>query len=153
MTTGAKKFFVREIRLTPEEQAQIEQQWGWRAQESFYRFYIGRDEQGKIVSAVTFLTEFTIHGPMRVAVALGPDGTVRDAQIVEVTEEISTWARALIAERFTKRFVGLTSQGHFGSHHGGDQENMVAFYGDVAARLIHHGTILFQVAFLNRGET
>ena len=107
MTTGAKKFFVREVKLTPEEQRGLKTQWGWRADEPFYRFYLGRDESGRIVSAVTFLTDFTIHGPVRVAVALGPDGKVKDARIIEVTEEISTWTKALINGRFGHQFVGL----------------------------------------------
>ena len=79
MTSGAKKHFVREVKLTPEEQRAIASQSGWRADESFYRFYLGRGEGGQIVSAVTFMTEFTIHGPMRVAVSLGGDGKVKEA--------------------------------------------------------------------------
>ena len=51
------------------------------------KFYVGRDEQGRMVAATVFLTEFTIHGPVRVAVALGPDGKVKGATVVELTEE------------------------------------------------------------------
>jgi hypothetical protein len=36
--------------------------------------------------------------------------------------------------------------------HSMSQENMVLFYGEVAARLIQHGAILFDITFLKRGE-
>jgi hypothetical protein len=106
------------------------------------------------VSAVTFVTEFTIHGPVRVAVALGPGGKVKDARIVEVTEEVSTWVRPLMRGGFVQQFVGLDSRGNFTipGLHSVSQEYMVHFYGEVAARLIQHGAILFDVTFLERGE-
>lgn len=154
MTTGATKYFVREVKLTPEEKRAIESQWGWKADEPFYRFYVGRDANGQIVSAVTFLTDFTIHGPMRVAVAIGPDGKVKDARIIEVTEEVSNWVQALNAGKFVQQFVGLDSRGKFvmPASHSMSQENMLLFYGEVVARLIQHGAILFDVTFLKRGE-
>jgi hypothetical protein len=153
MTTGARKYFVREVKLTPEEQRLIASKWGWNADEPFYRFYLGRDEKGRIVSAVTFLTEFTIHGPVRVAVALGPEGKVKGARIIEVTEEISTWVRPLTSG-FLQQFVGLDSRASFAmpASHSKAQEDMVHFYGEVAARLIQHGAILFDITFLKREE-
>lgn len=154
MTTGAQKYFVREVRLSLEEQRAIQSQWRWLPEDSFYRFFIGRDESGQLVSAVTFLTEFTIHGPVRVAVGLGPDGKVKDARIVEVTEEISNWVRPLMGSGFVKQFVGQDSRGSFAmpASHSMSQENMVHFYGEVAARLIQHGAVLFDVTFLKRGD-
>ena len=86
MTGGASKFFVREVRLTPAERGAIRQQWGWQPDDDLYRFYLGRNDAGELVAAVIFLTEFTIHGPVRVAVGLHPDGTVKDAQVMELTE-------------------------------------------------------------------
>ena len=154
MTTGAKKYFVREVRVTPEEQRAMQSHWGWRTDEPFYRFFVGRDENGRLVSAVTFLTEFTIHGPIRVAVALGADGKVKDARIVEVTEEITTWVRPLMSGGFVQKFVGLDSHGNFAipASHAISQENMVQFYGEVVARLIQRAAILFDVTVLKRGE-
>src|SRR5438046_8805601 len=87
LLAGARRFFVREVRLTAAEKQAIRQQTGWTPEDDFYRFYIGRDDQGRIVAATVFLTEFTIHGPVRVAVALGPDGKVKCATVVELTEE------------------------------------------------------------------
>ncbi|PYM64920.1 MAG: hypothetical protein DME11_11970, partial [Candidatus Rokuibacteriota bacterium] len=41
LLAGAQRFFVREVRLSRSEQAQIKQQTGWTPDEDFYRFYLG----------------------------------------------------------------------------------------------------------------
>ncbi|MGH7830629.1 MAG: hypothetical protein ACREP8_10675, partial [Candidatus Binatia bacterium] len=102
LTAGAKRFFVRETKLADSELAAIRKQWGWRPDETFYRFYLGRDEQGRLVSAVAFLTEYTIHGPVRVAVGIGADGKVNGALVVELTEETYPWLKPLIDRNFTQ---------------------------------------------------
>ena len=153
MTGGAKKFFVREVKLTSEEQALIQKQWGWKPDEEFYRFYLGRDDQGKLIGAVAFLTEFTIHGPVRVAVGLGPDGKVKGAQVVELTEETYPWLKPLIDHDFTRDYVGQDSRASFamGPRHTGGHDNMGLFYGEIVANLIQRGVILFEVTVLKRG--
>src|SRR5881396_1097519 len=50
LLAGAQRFFVREVRLSRSEQAQIKQQTGWTPDEDFYRFYLGRDGQGRLVA-------------------------------------------------------------------------------------------------------
>src|SRR5581483_11708856 len=96
---GARKFFVREVRLSDAERAAIRRTSGWSPDEDFYRFYLGRDADGRLVAAAVFVTDFTIHGPVRVAVALGPDGRVRGATVVEVTEETYPWVKPLIDQQ------------------------------------------------------
>src|SRR2546426_4881295 len=113
LLSGAQRFFVREVRLSPAEQAAIKQQTGWIPDEDFYRFYLGRDAQGRLVGATIFVTEFTIHGPVRVAVSLGPDGKVRGAQVVELTEETYPWVKPLIDLDFARDYAGPDSRGHF----------------------------------------
>jgi hypothetical protein len=154
MAGEAKKFFVREIKLSPEEREIIKKQVGWQADEEFYRFYLGRDDQGKIVTAVAFLIEFTIHGPVRVAVGVGPDGKVKGAKVVEMSEETYPWLKPLIDEDFTRSYIGLDSHGSFtiGGDQGGGQENMTLFYGQIVANLIQRGATLFEITVLKRGE-
>src|SRR2546427_11616484 len=113
MTGGATKFFVREVRLTAEERGTIRQQWGWPAEDELYRFYLGRDAAGQLVAAVIFLTEFTIHGPVRGAVGLNPDGTVKDAKVVELTEETLPLPQGLLNQNLTQDYVGRDSRGNF----------------------------------------
>ena len=154
MTSGAKKFFVREVQLSPEERGVIQKQVGWQAAEEFYRFYLGRDDEGKAVAAVIFLTEYTIHGPVRVAVGVGPDGKIRDARVVEITEESYPWLKPLIDQDFTRDYVGRDSRASFGL---GEQftktpmESMPHFYGHIVASLIQRAAVLFDVAILKRG--
>jgi hypothetical protein len=155
MTSGAKKFFVREVRLTSEEREAIQRQWGWRPEDERYRFYVGRDDAGQLTAAVIFLTEFTIHGPVRVAVGLGPDGTVRDATVVELTEETYPWLKPLIDQDFTRDYAGKGSRDRFGVSERmarAGLESMPQFYAQVVAGLIQRATILFDVTVLKRGE-
>lgn len=150
---GARRFFVREVRLSPGERQAIRKQWGWSAEEEFYRFYLGRDEGGRLVAATIFLSEFTIHGPVRVAVGIGPDGKIKGASVVELTEETYPWLKPLMDHDFVRDFVGRDTQGTFtlGARHAGAHENMGLFYGQVVASLIQRGAILYEVTVLRRG--
>jgi hypothetical protein len=155
MTGGAKKFFVREVRLSPEEREAMQRQWGWRPEDERYRFYIGRDDAGQLTAAVIFLTEFTIHGPVRVATALGPDGKIKHATVVELTEETYPWLKPLMDQGFTQDYAGRGSQGSFGVSERWARaglESMPQFYAQVVASLIQRATILFDVTVLKRGE-
>lgn len=149
---GSRKYFVREIRLSPQERAALRQQVGWSPDEDFYRFYLGRNDSGGLVAATVFLTEYTIHGPVRVAVALGPDGKVKGARIVELTEETYPWVRPLIDQNFTQDYVGQDSRGKFalGPRLSGAGEAMTQFYGQIVASLIQRGAALYDVALGKR---
>lgn len=152
LLSGARRFFVREVRLSPDERQAIQRQWNWIPDEDFYRFYVGRDEQGRLLAASIFLTEFTIHGPVRVAVALGPDGKVRGATVVEVTEETYPWVKPLIDRNFTREYVGQGSTGRYLLTEQGRAagDSMTQFYGQIIASLIQRAAILYDVAVAGR---
>jgi hypothetical protein len=153
MTSGATKFFVREVRLTPEERQDIEQRWGWHPEDTLYRFYLGRNAADQLVAAVTFLTEYTLHGPIRVAVGLGPDGKVKNARVVELTEETFPWLKLLIDQNLTQDYVGRDSQASFTLAERFTRarlDNMPSFYGQIVASLIQRAVILFDVTLLKR---
>ena len=153
MTGGATKFFVREVRLTSAERDTMEQQWRWRPEDEIYRFYIGRDDAGNLVAAVTFLTEFTIHGPVRVAVGLGPDGAVKDTRVVELTEETFPWLQPLLDQNFTRDYIGRGSQASFGLHERlmrTAPNSMSQFYGQIVTSLIQRAAALFEVTVRKR---
>lgn len=153
LLTGAKRFFVREVRLSPEERQAIQRRSGWSPEEEFYRFYLGRDEQGRLVTAAIFLTEYTIHGPVRVAVGITPDGRIGGATVVELTEETYPWLKPLLDQNFTRDYVGHDSRGQFGLS---DRlirtqlAEMPLFYAQVVASLIQRGALLFEVTILKR---
>jgi len=151
LLAGARRFFVREVRLTAAEKQAIRQQTGWSPEDDFYRFYIGRDEQGRVVAATVFVTEFTIHGPVRVAAALGPDGKVKGATVVELTEETYPWVKPLLDRNFTRDFVGRDARGTFAVSAGGG-ESMAQFYGQVIASLIQRAAALWETGVIKRGD-
>jgi hypothetical protein len=143
---GARRFFVREVRLSPQERQAIKTQAGWAPDEDFYRFYVGRDAEGQLVAATVFLTDFTIHGPVRVAVAVGPDGKIRGARVVELTEETYPWLKPLLDRDFTRRYVGHGSRERFTLAADTGVNPMTEFYGQIVASLIQRGAILYEVA-------
>ena len=150
LLAGARRFFVREVRLAPAERQAIRQQTGWSPDDDFYRFYVGRDEQNRVVAAIVFVTDFTIHGPVRVAVALGPDGKVKGATVVEVTEETYTWIKPLLDENFTRTYVGRDGRGSLTAP--ARPDSMGRFYAQVIASLIQRAAVLFEVAVVKRGD-
>lgn len=148
---SARRYFVREVRLTSQQKAAIVRNSGWTPDADFYRFYVGRDAQGRLMGAVIFVTEYTVHGPVRVAVSIGPDGTIAGAQVVELTEETYAWLKPLIDREFTRAYVGRGGQAGFGLTEqvtGAHLGSMSEFYAEVVASLIRRGAILFDVAGL-----
>ncbi|HYV66255.1 MAG TPA: hypothetical protein VE964_08425 [Myxococcales bacterium] len=151
LLNGAKRYFVREVRLTPAERQAIKKDSGWGPDEDFYRFYIGRDEGQHEVGAVIFLSEYTIHGPVRVAVALGPDGKVKGAAVAEVSEETYPWVKGLIDRGYLQSFNGRDAHSSFTAE-AGPGSSMPRFYGDVLAGLVHRAALLYEAGVLKRAR-
>jgi hypothetical protein len=153
LLTGAKRYFVREVRVSPDERQALQKQIGWTPDEDFSRFYIGRNDAGQLVAATVFLTEFTIHGPVRVGVALGPDGRAKDARIVEVTEETYAWLRPLVDHGFARDYAGRDSRASVALSErlttiaAGE---MSRFYGQVVVNLVQRAAGLYELAIVRR---
>ena len=144
---GARRFFVREVRLSEKEKAAIRQASGWTPEEDFYRFYVGRDDQERMVGSLVFIGEATIHGSVRVATAFGPDGKVRGASVVELTEETYPWVKPLIDGQFTQDWVGHDSQSRFALSDRlarARSNSMTQFYGEVVANLVRRAALLYE---------
>ncbi len=153
MLSGAGRFFVREVKLSTAERALIQKESGWKPEDDFYRFYVGRDDAGRLVAAMLFLSEYTIHGPVRVAVGIGPDGKVRGATVVELTEETFPWLKPFLDRQFTRDYVGRGTRGsfavseRFGHAHA---DSMPHFYAQIVASLIQRAAVLYDVAFAQK---
>jgi len=144
---GARRFFVREVRLSEKEKTAIKQASGWTPEEDFYRFYVGRDDQERMVGSLVFIGEATIHGSVRVATAFGPDGKVRGASVVELTEETYPWVKPLIDGQFTQDWVGHDSQSRFALSDRlarARSNSMTQFYGEVVANLVRRAALLYE---------
>ena len=156
LLAGARKFSVLEVRLTAEERRSIAKEWHWTPTEDFYRFYMGREEDGKLLGAVVFVTDFTIHGPIEVAVAIDPKGVVRGANVVECTEETYPWVKPLLDLKFDRWYVGQDCRAHCEAMKGGKVDTlhpMCHFYAEVLANLVQKGSVLYDVAVTRRGAT
>jgi hypothetical protein len=141
---AAIRLFVREVRLSPAEREAIRQRAGWNPDDDYYRFYVGRTAEGAPVAAAVFLSEFTLHGPVRVAVAVGPDGKVTGASVVEVTEESYTWVKPVLDSGFLQRFVGRDARSAL-AQTDAVSGSMPRFYAGVIARLIAGAATLYEV--------
>lgn len=151
---GSDRYFVREVRLTDAERAHLEEKLDWKPEEDFYRFFLGRDDAGDLVAAAVFLTETTIHGPVRVMVSLGPDGTIRQARVVEMTEETYAWVKPILDEDLTDDYVGYTAESRFELTERFEEMSlakMPKFYAEIIIDLVARGTALYDLTFLQRG--
>jgi hypothetical protein len=149
LLAGAKRYFVREVRLSGDERDAIRRQTGWTPDEDFYRFYLARDDQGRDLGAVIFLSDYTIHGPVRVATGLAPDGRIRGVRVIEVTEETYPWVKSLVDRGFLDQFAGSDGRATPRST-GIGGSSMVEFYGDVIRGLVQRGAVLHDVAVRRR---
>ena len=149
LLAGARRYFVREVRLTPAERQAVQKDTGWAPDEDFYRFYIGRDEGQHDVGAVIFLTEYTIHGPVRVAVALAPDGKVKGAAVAEVSEETYPWVKTLIDRGYLESFAGRDAHSSFTAS-AGASSSMPRFYSDIIGSLVQRAALLYESGVLKR---
>jgi hypothetical protein len=151
---GSKKLSLREASLTAEERKHVQSTYGWRASDEVHSFYMGRDDAGKLLSASLFMTEATMHGIIRVAVGLTPDGRVKAAEVVEVAEEIHAHMKPLVDRGFTKRFAGLGPGSSFEAPAGAPGSGidaMAQHYESIVARMVQRAVILYDVLVTRRG--
>lgn len=83
---------------------------GWSGGgERDYKFFISRDQNNIILRAVVFVSEFTRHGQVMVAVALDGNGQVTDALVTDVQEEPLEWVEPLLVSNYMAEFKGKDS--------------------------------------------
>lgn len=151
---AATTFHETEVKLTPEQKQALHKEWRFKAEDCAYRVHQGRDAQGRVVGSVVFLTQATIHSPVRVAVGVGQDGRITGVAVLEVSEESYTWVKPLIDQGFTKAYVGQGARGEFKVPEitSGRQRNMQQFYAKVIAFMAQWGAALHETAGLTRTD-
>jgi hypothetical protein len=148
---GAASFRETPVKLTSEQKQALQKQWRFRVEDAALRVHQGRDAQGRVVGWVVFLTQATIHSPVRVAVGVGQDGRIAGVAVVEVSEESYPWVKPLIDQGFAKAFVGLGARGDFEIPEiaSGRQRSMEKFYARVIASMAQWGAVLVETAGLH----
>lgn len=98
--------FLKEVQLTPEQVEQLKTGGYWTSQNTHYKFYLSRDRNNHLLRAMVFVTEFTRHGPVVLAVAFDPRGTIVDARVTDIQMEPLEWMGPLIRGNYMREFVG-----------------------------------------------
>jgi hypothetical protein len=150
---GSTRYFVREVKLAGAEKTLLRKRWGWKADEKFYRFFLGRHDDTSLVATAVFLTDETIHGPVRVVVGLNRDGTVRATRVVELSEESLSWMKPVLDQGLVEQYVGYTSDSSFalgGRFKQMRWPKMSRFYAELVGRLAQRGAALYRVEFLEQ---
>ncbi len=104
------KLFIKQVQLDDSQMQKLKSSGNWNSHETKYQFYVSRDENNSIQRAMVFITEFTRHGPIVVAVALDSKGKVADAMITDIHMETLEWVGPLIRNDFLKEFRGKGSE-------------------------------------------
>ena len=146
---GSTSFAVREVRFSSDQRRRIQDTWSWRPEKDFYRFYLGRDERGERVGAVVFMTDYTMHGPIRIALGVAPDGTVANAAVVEVSEETYKWVKPLAERNLMADFAGQ-ALGSFAAPvrlASMDLTSMSRFYAGLLSNVIRQGLVVYEAGF------
>ena len=150
LLAGAKKFSLREASLTADERKAVQSAYGWRASDDVHNIYMGRDDGGKLQAASLFMTEATMHGVIRVAVGFTPDGRVKGAEVVEVSEEIHAHMKPLMDRGFTKRYAGLGLDSKFEAP-AASGDAMGQHYDSIVSRMVQRAAILYNMLVTKRG--
>jgi hypothetical protein len=147
---GAATFQPARLSLTPQQKQALKREWRFKVDDSRYRLYEGRDAQGHAAGCAVFLSQATIHSPVRIAVGLGPNGRITGVEFVEVSEESYGWVKPLIDERLTKAYVGLDAFGEFAPPQGanGPLPSMQRYYAKVVGEMAQRAAALYRTAGL-----
>lgn len=88
---GAKQFFVRTVTIGKDDLARIRQDTEFSPEDPSIKFFLGKGGDGATTGVVLFPQANTLHGPLEVALAINPDGTVASATVTKATVETKPW--------------------------------------------------------------
>jgi len=145
---GAKQFFVRTVTIGQDDLAKIRQEVDYSPEEPDFKFYLGKREDGSAAGVVLFPQVNTLHGPLEVALAINPDGSVASAVVTKATVESKPWVLAAVRSGLMKKFQGAKYGDDLGT---GVQDvsggSMAKWQAQVIATAVHHGLVLYHVLF------
>lgn len=105
----AGKLFLKDVQLSKVRMEQFNGDGFWPIHENRYKFYVSRGENNQLQRAMVSITEMSRHGPLVVAVAFLPDGTVAEAMITDIQMEPLTWVSPLLKANYMAVFRGKDS--------------------------------------------
>ncbi|MFQ5451247.1 MAG: hypothetical protein ACE5E9_11515 [Nitrospinaceae bacterium] len=100
------KLSLKDVRLTPDQMQKLKSQGNWESHENHYKFFVSRAPDNQLQRAAVFITEYSRHGPVVVAVSLDPSGKVVDAILTDIQVEPLAWVEPLLQENYMREFRG-----------------------------------------------
>lgn len=101
------KLFLKDVSLSDEQMASLKNQGNWSSHENSYQFFVVRDNDNSLKGTAVFITEYTRHGPIVLAIGLDQDGSILGALITDVQTEAMEWIGPLLRTNFLDKFRGL----------------------------------------------
>ena len=136
---GAAEAQPQQMMLTPAQRQQIQKQFGWKAEQKYRVFPV----QGS--GALVVVIDYTLHGPVRTAVAVDAQGRVKGAAILEMQEESYFWLKPTIDTDFAKPFIGSDCQAKPQPSADQSGDNMTRFYRSLVLNQLCHAAVLYRV--------
>jgi Na+-translocating ferredoxin:NAD+ oxidoreductase RnfG subunit len=139
LVSPSLKTTAQNIRMNSAQKDEIYKKTGWKPSEKNIRYYSGTDDQGTVQSTVFIISEYTLHGSIRVAVACDAEGKLTGAELLEVSEEAYGWVKPLIDQQYMKKVLQADS---------GETSNMGAmtkYYAETIAKVVHPVPSLYEI--------
>ena len=130
----------RHRKLDSVQREEIERSEGWTPSERNIRYYTGLDDRGTVRATVILVSEYTLHGSIRVAAACDGEDKLTGAELLEVSEESYNWIKPLLEEEYMKQ-VWQTENIPEVKMKG----SMTKYYANEIAKLIHHVPVLCKI--------
>jgi hypothetical protein len=148
---AAARVEARVLRLTRAQRRAVHEICAWTPENKPYRLVEGVDANGRRLGTMLVLTDYTIHGPVKTAVAVDPEGRVTGGAVMELQEEAYVWVKPLIERDFAGAVKGRGSRESFGpmNHEKRPRgQSMPRFYETLVMTQLHKGVSLYEVAVL-----
>ena len=105
---GADKYFAREVHLSDADAHKLHEAVDWSPSDGVLTFYSGRHGTA-LVGLLQFVRVDTPHGPLEVAVAFSPTGTVQGVIVTKATVETKPWVLEALRAGLVTHYQGLAA--------------------------------------------
>lgn len=145
---GARQFFVRTVTIGKDDLARIREDTEFSPEDPNIKFFLGKAIDGTTTGVVLFPQVNTLHGPLEVALAINPDGSVASATVTKATVETKPWVLEAVGSGLLQKCRGLKygdDLGHLVKEVSGN--SMVQWQAQTILTAVRTGLILHHVLF------
>lgn len=147
------KLYVKDIQLNEEQKRKLGALNNWKGQlgDGEFKFFVSRDGGDRLLGVLVFMSEFTYHGPVVVAVAMDANGKVADTRVTDVQMEPMEWVSPLLRNDYLREFKGKTASMELtlGPKWENGYGEMTRGYAMLIANAVKRSAQLFDMVFIN----